>query len=133
MTDKFEVSIFAPDEVFIQKHVTMVTLPSSGGEIGILPDHIAIITKMDAGLVKLYDGRSVTNSAFVYGGFAEFCDNKLHILADTIKDLSELNTNDARSRIKDLSNKLLTSLDPVHNEQIMEEIEVYQKIIEIKG
>ncbi|MEQ9116159.1 MAG: ATP synthase F1 subunit epsilon [Rickettsiales bacterium] len=133
MSDKFQVTILTPERVFVDQQVSMVTLPAFKGEIGILADHIPVIVKMRAGLVRLYEGKSVSKTAFAYGGFAEFFDNKLYILADIIKEISDLNPTDARTRMKGLTNKLLTSLDPVHNEQILEEIHVYRKILEIHG
>lgn len=131
MVDKFSVSILTPDHVFDQREVTMAVIPGAEGEMGILAHHIDIITRINGGLLTLYDGKKIVRSAFIYSGFAEFEHNKLYILADSIREISELDTNDAQSKIKELTDKLLLSSDYEYNIQLISEIKVYQKIIDI--
>ena len=82
--------------------VDMVVAPGSNGELGILPQHAALMTTLHPGVLRLKSGREVTQVA-IGGGFLEVRDNRVLVLADTAEradeiDLSRANAAESRAR-----------------------------------
>ena len=106
MSEKFTVEIISPDRSIIKTVATEVTLPSYEGEMGILKDHVPLITFLRPGLIKILD--QTDNVFYLEEGTVEFADNNLLILTSTAKKLSEIDKNflenlliDSEKKIKD--------------------------------
>ncbi len=106
MSEKFTVEIISPDRSIIKTNATEVTLPSYEGEMGILKDHVPLITFLRPGLIKILD--QTDNVFYLEEGTVEFADNNLLILTSTAKKLSEIDKNflenlliDSEKKIKD--------------------------------
>ena len=106
MSEKFTVEIISPDKSIIKTDATEVTLPSYEGEMGILKDHVPLITFLRPGLIKILD--QTDNVFYLEEGTVEFADNNLLILTSTAKKLSEIDKNflenlliDSEKKIKD--------------------------------
>ena len=91
MSEKFTVEIISPDRSIIKTVATEVTLPSYEGEMGILKDHVPLITFLRPGLIKILD--QTDNVFYLEEGTVEFSDNNLLILTSTVKKLSEIDKN----------------------------------------
>ena len=91
MSEKFTVEIISPDRLILKKDVSEVVLPSFEGEMGILKDHIPLITFLRPGLIKIVE--ETEKILFVEEGTVEFANNNLLILTSTAKELSDLNQN----------------------------------------
>ena len=100
MLEKFTVEIISPHSSIIKTDTTEVTIPSYEGEMGILKDHIALITFLRPGLVKIKkDERD--KSFFIEDGTVEFANNNLLILTSTAKDLFNMNKSTINTLIND--------------------------------
>ena len=97
MSEKFIVELITPDQTISKTEATEVTIPSYEGQMGILKDHIPLITFLRPGLI-LIKGEELTKY-YVEEGTVEFSNNNLLILTSTAKDLKKF---DNRS-IKELS------------------------------
>ena len=86
--EKFLVEIISPDRSIIKTETNEVVIPSYEGEMGILKDHIPLITFLRPGLIKISGERDI--KYFVEEGVVEFSDNNLLILTSTAKDLKEM-------------------------------------------
>ena len=91
MSEKFTIEIISPDRLILKKDVSEVVLPSFEGEMGILKDHIPLITFLRPGLIKIVE--ETEKILFVEEGTVEFANNNLLILTSTVKELSDLNQN----------------------------------------
>ena len=91
MSEKFTIEIISPDRLILKKNVSEVVLPSFEGEMGILKDHIPLITFLRPGLIKIVE--ETEKILFVEEGTVEFANNNLLILTSTAKELSDLNQN----------------------------------------
>ena len=90
MSEEFKVEIVNPEKSFLIKdNVTEVVVPAFEGEMGILKDHISIISFLKPGVVKVYS-KSEENKYFIEDGIVEFKDNSLSILTSSIYNLSDL-------------------------------------------
>ena len=91
MSDKVIVEIISPDRLILNSEATEVTIPSYEGQMGILKDHIPLITFLRPGVI--YVQNQEEKKYFVEEGTVEFSNNKLLILTSTAKDLVELDQN----------------------------------------
>jgi F-type H+-transporting ATPase subunit epsilon len=99
MSDKFTVEIISPDKSILMSETNEVVIPSYEGQMGILKDHIPLITFLRPGIIFVQNEE--IKKYFVEEGTVEFSNNKLLILTSTAKDLKELK-NDT---IKELLNQ----------------------------
>ena len=104
MSEKFILEIISPDRQVIKIETSEVIIPAYEGEIGILKDHIPLITFLRPGLVKI-QGES-DKKYFVEDGTVEFANNNLLILTSTAKEIQELDKNLIDSIISSAENKL---------------------------
>ena len=93
MSEEFKVEIVNPEKSFLSKeNVTEVVVPAFEGEMGILKDHISIISFLKPGIIKVYS-KSEENKYFVEDGIVEFKDNNLSILTSSIYNMTDLDRN----------------------------------------
>ena len=104
MSEKFTVEIISPDNSIFKTEVSEVTIPSYEGEMGILKDHISLITFLRPGLIKIQADPKITY--FVEEGSVEFSNNNLLILTSTAKKLSDLNAEFVSKEISDAKQKI---------------------------
>ena len=86
MSEKFTVEVISPDRTILKVNATEVVIPSYEGEIGILKDHIPLITFLRPGLIKIID--ETNKILFVEDGTVEFVNNNLLILTSTAQEIS---------------------------------------------
>ena len=92
MEDTYKIEIISPEKViFSDENVQEVVLPSYEGEMGILKDHIPIISFLRPGIVKILKSSENVNSFFVQDGIIEFYNNNLTILSSKIINIKNLN------------------------------------------
>ena len=91
MSEEYSVEIVNPEKSFLSKNdVTEVVVPAFEGEIGILKDHISIISFLKPGIIKIFS-KSGEESFYVNDGIIEFKDNNLSILTSLILNLKDIN------------------------------------------
>lgn len=84
MSEKqISLEIVNPEKIVYSADVYSVTVPGSGGSLGILPDHAALVTSLDVGIVEIKTGKNdgKCTKVFIAGGFLEVIENKVVILA----------------------------------------------------
>ena len=104
MSEKFILEIISPDRQVIKIETSEVIIPAYEGEIGILKDHIPLITFLRPGLIQI-KGES-DKKYFVEDGTVEFANNNLLILTSTAKEIQELDKNLIDSIISSAEDKL---------------------------
>ena len=101
MSEGFNIDIVNPEKSFLSKeNVSEVVIPAFEGEMGILKDHISIISFLKPGVVKVYS-KSEENKYFVEDGIVEFKDNSLSILTSSIYNISDLDRSKIEQILKD--------------------------------
>ncbi|MBO6489345.1 MAG: ATP synthase F1 subunit epsilon [Pelagibacteraceae bacterium] len=92
MEDTYKIEIVSPEKViFLDKSVQEVILPSYEGEMGILKDHISIVSFLRPGIVKILKSSENVNSFFLQDGIIEFYNNNLTILSSKVINIKNLN------------------------------------------
>ena len=104
MYDKFTVEIISPDKLILNSEANEVTIPSYEGQMGILKNHIPLITFLRPGVISIQSQNE--KKYFVEEGTVEFSNNNLLILTSTAKDLKELNQNYIEDILNETEKKL---------------------------
>ena len=86
MSEKFIVEIISPDQTILKQETSEVTIPSFEGQMGILKDHIPLITFLRPGIILIKSEKE--KEYYVEEGTVEFSNNNLLILTSTAKDLA---------------------------------------------
>ena len=104
MSEKFSVEIITPDKSILKSDAIEVTIPSFEGEMGILRDHIPLITFLRPGIISIKNQDE--KKFFADEGTVEFSNNNLLILSSTVKDLKNFDKNSISGALKDAEKKL---------------------------
>ena len=106
MSSEFKVEIINPEKSFFsQEDINEVVLPAFEGEMGILKDHIPIISFLKPGIIKIFS-KSGENNFFVEDGIVEFRNDNLSILTSSIFDASKMDKNKIDEILKQSENVL---------------------------
>ena len=98
MSEEFKIEIVNPEKSFLSKDdVTEVIVPAFEGEMGILKDHISIISFLKPGIITIFS-KSGEDKFYVEDGIVEFKNNDLSVLTSSIFNLKEIE----KSKIQDL-------------------------------
>ncbi len=101
MSEEFKVEIVNPEKSFLSKeNVTEVVVPAFEGEMGILKDHISIISFLKPGLLKVIDVTTNEETYYVEDGIIEFKNNNLSILTSSIFNLTDLDKSKQQDLLK---------------------------------
>ena len=97
MSNVFKVEIVNPEKSFLSREdATEVVVPAFEGDMGILKDHISIISFLKPGLLKVIDSKAVEETYYVEDGIIEFKNNCLSILTSNIFDIKKIEKNKLR-------------------------------------
>ena len=89
MSEKFSIEIITPDRPILKMETSEVVIPSFEGEMGILKDHIPLITFLRPGIINIKAGTE--QKFFVEEGTVEFSNNNLLILTSTAVEVTKMN------------------------------------------
>ena len=100
MNEEFKVEIVNPEKSFLIKDdVSEVVVPAFEGEMGILKDHISIISFLKPGIIKILS-KSGDENYYVEDGIVEFKNNNLSILTSTIFNLADMDKSKQQDLLK---------------------------------
>ena len=100
MSEEFKIEIVNPEKSFLVKEdVLEVVIPAFEGEMGILKDHISIISFLKPGIIKILS-KSGDESFYVEDGIVEFKNNNLSILTSSILKLADLDKSKQQNLLK---------------------------------
>ena len=100
MSEEFKVEIVNPEKSFlIKEDVIEAVVPAFEGEMGILKDHISIISFLKPGIIKI-SSKSGDENYFVEDGIVEFKNNNLSILTSTIFSLADMDKSKQQDLLK---------------------------------
>ena len=106
MSEEFKVDIVNPEKSFLSKEdATEVGVPAFEGEMGILKDHISIISFLKPGIIAI-QSKSGEDKFYVEDGIVEFKDNNLSILTSSIFNLNDLEKNKLQDLLKSAEEEL---------------------------
>jgi ATP synthase F1 epsilon subunit len=104
MSENFVVEIISPDKSILKANANEVTIPSYEGQMGILKDHIPLITFLRPGIISIKSQEE--KNFFVEEGTVEFSNNNLLILTSKCKNLNNLDAKNIEEIIEDSQKKI---------------------------
>ena len=100
MSEEFKIEIVNPEKSFLVKEdISEVVVPAFEGEMGILKDHISIISFLKPGIIKVFS-KSGNENYYVEDGIIEFKNNNLSILTSSIFNLSNMDKSKQQDLLK---------------------------------
>ena len=103
----FKLEIVSPEKIFVSKeNVKEVVLPAYEGEMGILKDHISIISFLKPGIIKVYNSDNKEDNFYIEDGMVEFSNNCLIVLTSKILDIKNLEKSEINKMISDSEKEL---------------------------
>ena len=100
MSEEFKVEIVNPERSFLVKEdVSEVVVPAFEGEMGILKDHISIISFLKPGIIKILS-KSGDENFYVEDGIVEFKNNNLSILTSSIFNIADMDKSKQQDLLK---------------------------------
>ena len=108
MSEKFTIEIISPDRSIIKMETSEVVIPSFEGEMGILKDHIPLITFLRPGFINIKS--NTEQKIFVEEGTVEFSNNNLLILTSTAIEVTKMSKKFIDNLISESEKKLNTAI-----------------------
>ena len=129
MANKLSLEVVTPFRTVLNEGVDSVTLPGIEGELGILPEHVPLLTTLDAGIMSYVNDSGNTQAIAVHWGYAQVDGNNVRVLAELAETADEIDLPRAQEAEKK-AKELLQSGNP--NTSEWEDEESRQKIYENK-
>ena len=129
MSEEFKVEIVNPEQSFlIKEDVTEVVVPAFEGEMGILKDHISIISFLKPGLIRIFS-KSVEEKYYIEDGIVEFKNNSLSVLTSSIFNIKDFNKDKINELLKEAEESSKSSEISDQNKYLVDQkIEVLKTI-----
>jgi F-type H+-transporting ATPase subunit epsilon len=114
MMSTIQVEVVSADESIFSGPAKFVALPGETGELGILPGHVPLITRIKPGAVRIEKADGGEEFVFVAGGILEVQPRIVTVLSDTAirgKDLDEAKASDARKSAEEALKNAKSDVD----------------------
>ena len=105
MSEQLNLEVVTPHRTVLVEDVDSVTLPGIEGELGILPEHIPLLTTLDTGIMSYVNGSGNTQAIAVHWGYAQVDGNNVRVLAELAETADEIDlqrAQDAEKKAKDI-------------------------------
>ena len=106
MEDIFKLELISPEKIIFSEDVKMVTLPSYEGDMGVLKNHISIITFLRPGIIKVQKKEGNIEDFFVQDGTVEYFNDNLVVLSASVINIKDLSKEFVEDLNKDTQDKL---------------------------
>ena len=108
MSDQLNLEVVTPHRTVLVEDVESVTLPGIEGELGILPEHIPLLTTLDTGIMSYKSSSGKTQAIAVHWGYAQVEGNSVRVLAELAETADEIDIERAKDAEKKAKDILLT-------------------------
>jgi len=105
MSEQLNLEVVTPHRTVLVEDVDSVTLPGIEGELGILPEHIPLLTTLDTGIMSYKNSNGKTHAIAVHWGYAQVEGNSVRVLAELAETADEIDierAKDAEIKAKDI-------------------------------
>ena len=90
MAEMLQLEVVTPSQKILHVETQSVTLPGSAGEMGILPNHIPLVTTLESGVLSYWEEKSQRKSIAVHWGYAQVEGNRITVLAEVAEVAEEI-------------------------------------------
>ncbi|SRR5574344_539462 len=125
MSDKnIKFEIVTPEQIVLKDFVVRVTVPTTSGEVTILPDHIPLVSILSPGIIESEKENGEVEVMVVSGGFLEVLNQKIVILADYAQRAASLD----EKMIEEAKNKAEKAKNDAKNKDDVEFTDIAAKL-----
>lgn len=103
---KIRLELVSPEKLLLAEDVSMVVMPGTEGQFGVLADHIPLVSTLEPGVIDVYQDGKVDHRIFVAGGFVEVDGERCVVLAEDAAPLEKLNADEIRQKCRDLKDDI---------------------------
>lgn len=119
MQGTIEFKLVTPEKHVMTQNFAMVVLPGSAGELGVLPEHVPLITTLQAGVIKLFQDRDHAKiNLFVTDGYADINNNTCSVLASNYEIVEQMNYDAVQARLTRIREELAVARDEAEHEEL---------------
>ena len=108
MPENFTIEIISPERSILKSSTSEVVIPSYEGEMGILKDHVPLITFLRPGVITIFNDAD-KKKFFVEEGTVEFSNNNLLILTSKARELNDFKAELLEKSIYEAEKKISNS------------------------
>ena len=130
MNDKVDFELVSPEKLLMSTQASMVVIPGTEGDFGILAGHTDIISNIRVGIVDVYTDEIIDKRVFVSGGIAEVSEDRCTILADEAIVLEEIDKKTAEGRLSEAQKILNESKDEAARVTAERQVEIAQMLLD---
>ena len=109
MSDAFRLQIISPSAVVIDSHVSMVEVPGTEGDFGVLAHHAPFFSMIRPGVIRVHFQDGVIRSYFAAAGYADVSEAGCTILSDHIQEMTDIKASDAHEALSAAKEALATA------------------------
>jgi F-type H+-transporting ATPase subunit epsilon len=131
--ERVEFELVTPERLVLSRGVDMVVVPGAEGDFGVLPRHTPMISTLRPGVLRVYEGGSVSEETFVAGGFAEVTLARCTVLADQALPVERLDRAAAEQKLKDAREDREDATTDDERREAERQIAVCEEILRITG
>lgn len=107
LTDKtFHFELVSPESIVVSTDASMVIVPGTEGDFGVLADHAPLLSSVRPGVVTVMTAEGEEKKIFVAGGFADVSENQCSVLAEEAVSVSDLDKSALEQKVRDLKDDL---------------------------
>ena len=136
MASTLAFHLVSPENLVLSQEVEMVIIPGEDGDMGILPQHAAIISVLRPGLIQIQEEGEITQRIFISGGFANINERGCTVLSEECVFLKDIDPTHLESYIKNLQDELTIARDLEERTDIENSLKIaniklhlYQKLL----
>ena len=118
---QIQIEVVTPARAVLKQRVEEVVLPGAEGQLGILPDHLPLITALGIGEM-IVKGPDKVRTFFVDGGFAEIRDNVVTVLTEDCHGVDEIDVEHARQLLHQAESSLSALEERAKKEGVEEDL-----------
>lgn len=94
--------LVSPEKMLYADDVSMVTIPASKGEMGILPNHAPMVVTLIPGIINIYQEHTVEEKIFIGGGFANINESGCQVMADEGIPVADIHPEEVEAHIEEV-------------------------------
>jgi len=108
MADLLTLEILTPQNRVLSTETPWVTLPGSEGELGILPQHVPLVTAMGSGVLA-YEEAGQRKQAAIHYGYVQVSADRVTLLSQMVEPAEEIDLERARKAEQNAREQLRTA------------------------
>ncbi|MEN8235954.1 MAG: ATP synthase F1 subunit epsilon [Pseudomonadota bacterium] len=98
--------LVSPEKMLYADDVSMVTIPASKGEMGILPNHAPMVVTLIPGIINIYQEHTIEEKIFIGGGFANINEKGCQVMADEGIHVADIYPEEVEAHIEEVMHDL---------------------------